>query len=118
MIATETATRLPDGFEELEPFVGKWAAENTERRIQIRSESTMEDIQAFYDAMTERAAEAMNHVAKFPLHDLPPQEATLSKLLLALASAATAIEIHGQPVAPGAVYPNSIRLVRGTAPFG
>ena len=111
-------TRLPAGFEELEPFVEKWAVDDILTRIDVRSTSTMEQIREFYDAIVPRAVEAMALIDQHPLNDLPPDVARLCKLVLALASAATAVEIHGQPTAPGSPYPSGIKLLRGTPPFG
>lgn len=111
-------TRLPAGFEELEPFVDKWAVDDIPTRIAVRSTSSMEDIRTFYDAIVPRTVEAMALIDRHGLSDLPDDVARLCKLVLALASAATAIEIHGQPTAPGSPYPNGIKMVRGTPPFG
>ncbi|MGD9812392.1 MAG: hypothetical protein AB7U35_13850 [Sphingobium sp.] len=119
MIEAPNITRmLPGGFEELERFVDKWAVDTTAMRIDVRSTSTMSEIRDFYDAMVPRAAEAMALIDQNSLHDLPEDLATLCKLVLALAGAATAIEIHGEPTAPGSPYPSGIKLVRGTQPFG
>jgi len=117
--ATSNITRqLPEGFEELEPFVAYWAGDGTAQRMAARCEASMDDIQAFYDAMIARGEDAMQLVDQHPLHDLPPDIATLAKLLLALAQASIAVELHGQPRAPDVPYPNSMRMVRSTAPFG
>lgn len=109
---------LPTGFEDLLPFVDRWAVDDTAARIKLRAEASMEDIQAFYDAMVGRADEAMSLIDTHSLHALPDDVGRLCRLVLALAQAAMAVEIHGQPRAPGTPYPNSIRLVRGTPPFG
>ncbi len=119
MTATaEMARQLPEGFEELEPFVAYWAGESTADRMAARCEADMDDIQAFYDAMIARGEDAMRLIGEHPLHDLPADVATLTRLLLALAQASIAVELHGQPRAPDVPYPNSMRMVRSTAPFG
>lgn len=117
-VAEQMERSLPPGFEELEPFVVRWAGETTAERMIARCEAEMEDIQAFYDAMLARGEEAMNLISQHPLADLPPDVGNLAKLLLALAQASIAVELHEQPRAPDAPYPNSIRLTRGTFPFG
>ena len=111
-------TRLPAGFEELEKFVEKWAVDDISTRIAVRSTSTMEEIREFYDAIVPRTVEAMARIDQHPLMELPDDAARLCKLVLALASAATAIEIHGQPTVPGSPYPTGIKMLRGTPPFG
>ena len=112
-----TAT-LPAGFDELEPFVAKWAGETTAARMNTRCESDMADIQAFYNAMIVRADDAITLIDTYTLDALPADVGTLCRLVLALAQASIAVEMHRQPNAPDAPYPNSIKLMRGTAPFG
>lgn len=119
MTTASAVTRLlPDSFEELEPFVAKWAGETSAERMTTRCESSMEEIKAFYDAMIARGEDALELIDRHPLQNLPPDVATLARLLLSLAQASIAVELHGQPRAPNTPYPNSICLVRGTAPFG
>jgi hypothetical protein len=60
----------------------------------------------------------MSLIDEDDVHNLPPEKATLAKLVLALAQAAVAVEIHGESRSPGTPYPNSIRLSTGAAPFG
>ncbi len=50
---------------------------------------------------------AIAHLDGFDLHALPAREATLALLVLALAQAAVAVEMHGAPVSPGTPYPNT-----------
>ena len=113
-----TAALLPPGFEALSPFVGQWALDTTEQRLQARSSATMAEIRAFYEAMLPRAEAAIACIDESDLHDLPAANATLAKLVLARAQAAVAIEMHGQPVSPGTPFPNSVRVMQGAAPFG
>lgn len=109
---------LPPGFESLAPFVDYWARETTNERIAARCEATMADIRAFYDAMLPEVERAVTCIDEHPLHELPAAHATLAKLVLALAQAAVAVEMHGQPCSPGTPYPNTMRVLQGAAPFG
>lgn len=111
-------TTLPSGFEALEPFVPRWARDTTEERLAIRAEAAMDDIKAFYDTMLDHADAAMTEIDRHPLDALPPETGRLARLVLALAQAAVAIELHGSPRAPGTPWPNSIRLRQGAFPYG
>lgn len=111
------ASVLPAGFEALAPFVAYWARDTTDARLAARCEASMADIQAFYDTMLPLAEPAIALIDTAPLHDLPPPLATLAKLVLALAQAAVAVEMHGQPCSPGTPWPNSVRVPGGPAPF-
>jgi hypothetical protein len=109
---------LPAGFEDLTCHVEYWARETIEQRIHARATASMSEIRAFYDAMTGRAEAALQYVEQFPLQQMPDDAARLFRLVLALGQAHVAVEIHGQPRAPGTPYPSGIRILRGPAPFG
>jgi len=109
---------LPNEFAELERFVAHWAAPTTQKRFEIRCESDMATITEFYEAMVERAEDILGYVEKYPLDDMPADVELLYKLLLSLAHASMAVEIHGQPRVPHSPYPNGLRIKQGPAPFG
>ena len=75
-----TANQLPAGFESLEPFVAQWAKETSQERIIARSEAPFEDIKRFYDAMVDKAEEALALVNEYPLDDIPNDVARLGRL--------------------------------------
>ena len=109
---------LPPGFFDLEPFVDYWAGETTADRWRARCLANMDQIRSFYEATIVRGDEALVYLEGFPIDALTPQAARLLRLLLALTQAAMAVEIHGQPRAPGAPWPNSLVIERGAQPFG
>lgn len=109
---------LPSGFEDLNSFVSVWAQKTSEGRMHARCTASMADIQMFYDAMTERAEEALRHIETFPIDALPEDSARLFCLVLALAQAHVAIEIHRAVRAPNTPYPHGIRIVRGLPLYG
>ena len=113
-----TARRLPADFESLEPFVDHWAKESAQERLSARCDLDMEDIRAFYDAVTDRAEDALNYLEQFPLDDMPDDARRLLTLILAMAQAHIAVEIHGQPRAPDTPWPNTIRIQRGLTILG
>lgn len=116
--AVSTRQLLPKGFDDLEPYVEKWAKDTTEERMAVRAESSMEEIREFYDIILERADEAMTLIDEYPLDDLPEDVARLCKLVLALGPCAMAVEVIGQPRVPRTPYPHGVELTRGTPPFG
>jgi len=111
--ATVTAGErtLPAGFEALEEFAAYWAvAGQNERRYQ-RCDTTMEEIQRFYDAMYPRADEAMAYLEKFPLRDMPGPEARLMRMVLSLAQASMSVEIQGSARVPNAPWPDTVKIL-------
>ena len=115
---SDNSMLLPSGFEDLNGFVAVWAKATSEERMDARCTASMADIQAFYDAMTERAEAALSHIETFPIDALPEDSARLFCLVLALAQAHVAIEIHGAVHAPKTPYPHGIRIVRGLPLYG
>jgi hypothetical protein len=113
-----TVNVLPQGYESLLPFVDKWACKTSQERLYARATSSMEEIKAFYDAAVARADEALTYVEQFPLDKLPPDAARLFCLVLSLAQAAMAVEVHGRARAPNTPFPNGIRITQGPAYYG
>ncbi len=66
-----TPPLLPAAFADLEPFAAKWCLATEQERFAMRLASTMDEMQAFYDAITARADEAMTYCDTFALDDLP-----------------------------------------------
>ena len=112
------SARLPAGFEPLEPFAATWGAVSTYERMETRVTSSMAEIHAFYDVAIDHAADAMAHCDSFPLDAMPEDTQRLFRIMLGLVQAAMAVEIHGQPRAPGTPWPHSIKVDRGLWLFG
>jgi hypothetical protein len=108
---------LPSGFEDLEPLVGYWSGVDVQERWDRRARASMEDISAFYHAMLPRAEAALAYLQPKPLDGLNDADSRLYRLVLSLAHAAMAVELHGQPRAAFSPFPHAIRVTRGPAPF-
>ncbi|WP_159872202.1 hypothetical protein [Novosphingobium sp. 9U] len=111
------AAQLLPAFAALEPFVDYWAVPGTQARRERREAASMAEISAFYTAMLEVARDAIRHLEGRALDELPPEDVRLMELLLALAHASMATELHGQPRAPHTPYPHDVRLVEGVRLF-
>jgi hypothetical protein len=106
-----TETRLPAEFSDLEPFAD-WCLASEEDRYARRLASTMDELQAFYDAVVPRAEAAMAYCDRFPLDDLPADARNLLWLLYSMVMVSFPVEAFGQPRIPdtGAAY---LTLVSG-----
>jgi hypothetical protein len=91
---------LPPEFSDLEAFVAEWCLDSEPERYAKRLNSTMDEIQAFYDATMPRAEDAIQYLEKFPLDDLPEDALRLLKLLYSLILMSFAVEIWRQPYIP------------------
>ncbi len=99
-----TTRMLPEEFSDLEPFAETWCLASEPERWERRQSSSLEDMQAFYDAVFPRAEEAMEYCDGFPLDDMPADALHLFEMLLSLALVSYAVEVWGQqqPVDVGA----------------
>jgi hypothetical protein len=97
---------LPSEFSDLEPYAARWCLPTERQRFAERMASSMEDMQAFYDAFFPRAEEAIAYCDKFPLDDLPQDAERLLQLLYSLVMVSFPVEVWRQPHVPdaGAAY--------------
>ena len=91
---------LPPQFSALERFAKEWCLASEPERYAKRLSSTMDEMQAFYDAIFPRAEEAIVYLEQFPLHDLPEDAYRLLQLLYSLILVSFAVEIWRQPYIP------------------
>jgi hypothetical protein len=96
---------LPSEFAALEPF-NEWVLESERDRYSKRLASSMEEMQAFYDAAFPLLEQASDHLDKFPLSELPEQERNLLLLLFSLVNVSFPVEVWKQARVPdsGAAY--------------
>ena len=89
---------LPAEFSELEPYAATWCVATEPERWARRLASTMEEMQAFYDAAFPRAEAAMDYCDRFPLREMPDDAQRLLHLLESLALVSYAVEVWLQPL--------------------
>jgi len=90
---------LPTEFAELEPFTD-WCLGAEADRYAKRLGSTMVQMQAFYDAITPRAEEAIAYCDKFPLDDMPEDVLNLMHLIYSMITVSFPVECWKQPRVP------------------
>ena len=90
---------LPPEFAELEPFA-EWALATEAERYAKRLASTMDELQAFYDAAFPRLEEATTYLDQFPLDALPDDATHLLWLCYSLVNASFPVEVWRQPRVP------------------
>jgi hypothetical protein len=108
-----TDARLPKPFSELEPFADTWCLATEPERWAQRMRSSMEEMQAFYDAMFPRTEEAIAYCDRFPLDAMPEDAERLLQLVHSLLLVSFAIEVWRQPEV---IHCGSARIDRLAAP--
>ena len=92
-----TDALLPAAFSDLEPFAATWCRATESERFDRRMASSIDEMQAFYDAFFPRVNEAVDYCDKFPLDDLPEDAQRLLELVHSLVMVSMAVEIWHQP---------------------
>ena len=91
---------LPSEFTDLEQFAAKWCLATEPERWAERMSSTMEEMQAFYDAIFPRVPEALAFCDKFPLDEMPEDALHLLQLIYSFVIVSFPVELWGQPHVP------------------
>jgi hypothetical protein len=94
------ASLLPKAFGDLEPYAFKWCLASESERYATRLASSIEEMQAFYDAFFPRAEEAMTYCEQFPLDDMPDDARRLLQLMHSLVMVSFPVELWRQPRIP------------------
>ncbi|MCV7259409.1 hypothetical protein [Mycobacterium shimoidei] len=92
-------TKLPPEFADLERL-SEWCLPSEPQRYHKRLNSTMAQMQEFYDAVTPRAEDALAYCDKFSLDDLPDDVMNLMHLLYSMIMVSFPVECWKQPRVP------------------
>jgi hypothetical protein len=90
---------LPTDFADLEPYAG-WAIPTERARYAKRLSSSMDELQAFYDAAMPRMEAATTYLEQYDLNDLPDDAKHLLWLYCALVTVSFPVEVWRQPKVP------------------
>ena len=90
---------LPAEFADLEPFA-EWCLESERERYAKRLSSTMQELQAFYDAAFPRLEAALEYFDQLPFDALPEDAKHLLWLCYSLVNVSFPVEVWRQPSVP------------------
>jgi hypothetical protein len=91
-----TDITLPKGYKDLQQW-GDWSLGTMIERRDRRANSSMEDIQAFYDAVLPRLDAILDHLSATKLDQMDASSEALMNLALTLAEMAPAVEQFFEP---------------------
>jgi hypothetical protein len=92
-------TSLPADFADLEPFTD-FSLQFERERYAKRLSSTMDELQAFYDAAFPRFEAAMSYLDQFELNALPADAERLLWLCYSIVNVSFPVEVWRQPRVP------------------
>lgn len=105
---------LPAEFADLGPFVD-WCLPTEDERYDKRIASTMDELQAFYDAAFPRLEAALDYLDALDINALPADATHLLQLCNSLMTASFPVEVWRQPRVPDS-GPASMDCVLGLKP--
>jgi hypothetical protein len=91
---------LPKEFADLEPFAAGWCLPTEPARFEKRLASSMAEMQAFYDAITPRAAAAIGYLDRYSLDDMPSEALNLMHLVFSMIMVSFPVECWHEPRVP------------------
>lgn len=92
---------LPAGFEDLTRF-SDWALQGERARYAKRVDSTMDELQTFYDAALPRLEDACTYFDEYTLDGLPDEGVNLLWMMCSLVTVSFPVECWRQPRVPDA----------------
>jgi len=108
-------TQLPSEFSDLEQFT-PWTLPTSVERNKRRVESSMSEINAFYNAMLPRLEKALAYLDQFSLEEMPQDAQRLLFLSLSLAEISMAVELFHEPKVTGGCDPARFVTTRDLNP--
>jgi hypothetical protein len=90
--APDVAHLFPKEFADLEAVARAWALDSYDERHQKRLQSSMEELEAFYEAVLPRAKEIMAYCAGFDILHAPEEVRALLNVLGSLVDVSLAVE--------------------------
>lgn len=112
-----TETTLPEGFEQLEPFVEAWSIEGAANRSRRRIDSSEQERVAFFNAAKDLAGPALAMLDRKPLNEFDDRETRLMNLILSLAHVSLAVEVQGDDEPKHATNARYITITRASSDF-
>jgi hypothetical protein len=91
---------LPREFTDLEPFAAQWSLPTEHERYNQRLDSSIEEMEVFYNAIVPRAEAALTYLEAFPFDALPDDATNLLHLLYSMTQVSFPVEVWHQPRVP------------------
>ena len=91
-----TERQLPEGFSELEQWVGDWALATRAERYAARLDRPYGELVAFYDGIAPYAERAIAHLDGLDINNLGPEPTRLMRLLYSMILVSYAVNIFKQ----------------------
>ncbi|HET9529499.1 MAG TPA: hypothetical protein VFQ92_04055 [Blastocatellia bacterium] len=102
---------LPEQFQDLGPFAAMWSLATESERNRRRRASTMEQLQAFYDAVLPRMDSIITYLNQYSLDDMPEDARRLFYIALSFMEVSPAVELLHEPDEAGVFEAERFKIV-------
>lgn len=92
--------QLPEGFADLDEFVARWCNDSMAEQYAARLDSTVAEMQPFYEAVKGRIEEIKAYLDGIAFEDYTDSDAALGRLAIGWVPVAEAIEVFKQTRVP------------------
>jgi hypothetical protein len=92
-------SKLPSDFADLEPFAD-WCLPSERDRYAKRLDSTMDELQTFYDAAFPRMTDSVDYLKGVELDSISDEDHNLLLLFSSLVTVSFPVEVWRQPRVP------------------
>lgn len=106
-------TAWPLEFKDLQRFA-PWALATEDARMRKRLTSSMTELTDFYSALLPRMEALAEHLARWPLEQLPAEQKPLLYLGLMFMEAAVCVELFKDPDVPESLSADNIGVLSET----
>lgn len=96
---SDPTVTLPSEFADLAPLA-EWVLPTERERYDKRVASSMDELQAFYDALFPRLEDAVAYLAQVPYADMPDDAVNLLWMCCSLVTVSFPVEAWRQPRVP------------------
>ena len=114
---SQAGSLLPSEFADLEPYAADWVLPTEAQRNAFRIRRSMEELDAFHNAVFPRLDALCDYIDQFPLDAMPAPAARLLRLGQMVMEIMPATMVYRQPDVPNSVAPEEMRIISPDDPI-
>ncbi len=114
---SQSGSLLPSEFSDLEPYAADWVIATEAERNAFRIQRTMDELDAFHNAVFPRLDDLCEYIDQFPLDAMPAPAARLLRLGQMVMEIMPATMVYREPDVPNSVPPEEMHIISPEDPI-
>ncbi len=115
---SQTGLLLPSEFADLEPYAADWVLATEAERNAFRIRRSMEELDAFHNAVFPRLDALCDYIDQYPLDAMPAPAARLLRLGQMVMEIMPATMVYREPDVPNSIPPEEFHIISPDDPVG